>query len=273
MAEALRDSAAVDAFYEPLHDGAFRATAHTVGPWSAEMQHLGPPSALLTRELERQAGAGAGQGESAGVLARITIEVLGAVPPGELTVSASVLRPGRTIELLGAELLMNGRAVARASAWRLVGSGTAEVQVGMPPALPPPAEGSVQQNPPSWVPGYLDALEWRWLRGHLAELGPGAAWARPRVAVVAGEEPSPLQRLMAVADSANGVAAPLDIDRWLFLNTDLSVHLFRQPKGEWIGLDAETTIGPDGVGLCSSVVHDERGPVGRTAQILTVRAR
>lgn len=267
VAETLHEPAAdVAAFYEPQGDGRFRSTAHTVGPWSAEMQHMGPPSALLTREMERRAGA-------EGVLARITVEVLGAVPPGELAVAASVLRSGRTIELVGAELSAGGRAVARASAWRLAGADTTGVELGTPRALPPPSEGSARENPPGWVRGYLDALEWRWLYGHLGELGPGAAWARPRVAVVAGEEPTPLQRLLAVVDSANGIAAPLDIGTWLFLNTDLTVHLFRQPAGEWMGVQAETTIGPDGIGVCSAVLHDERGPVGRSAQILTVRRR
>lgn len=40
------------AFYEPLGDGRFASTAHTAGPWTAESQHVGPPSALLVRALE-----------------------------------------------------------------------------------------------------------------------------------------------------------------------------------------------------------------------------
>jgi acyl-CoA thioesterase len=91
--------------------------------------------------------------------------------------------------------------------------------------------------------------------------------------VVAGEDPSPLQRLMATTDSANGIASRLDFTRWLFLNTDLTVHLHRKPAGEWIAVDAETAIGPEGAGVCSGVLHDRSGPMGRSSQILTVRPR
>lgn len=255
------------AFYEQLDDRRFRSTEHTVGPWSAQMQHMGPPSALLTRQLEMCAP------RDDVALSRITVEVLGPVPPVDVEVSAEVVRPGRTIELLGAEMVAGGRPVARARGWRLAVADTADLAVGAGDPLPGPDQGSERDTPEGWVPGYLDALEWRWLRGHLSEPGPGTAWARLRVEVVAGEDPSPLQRLMAAADSANGVAARLDAREWLFLNTDLTVHLHRAPRGEWTGLDAETVLGPAGAGVCSAVLHDETGPVGRCAQILTVRHR
>ena len=57
----------------------------------------------------------------------------------------------------------------------------------------------------------------------------------------------------------------------LFPNTDLTVHLFRQPTGDWLGLDTDVSFGPDGIGLTASVLHDERGPIGRAAQTLTLR--
>lgn len=257
----------MDAFYEELVPGRYRSTEHTVGPWSAEMQHMGPPSALLTRALERV------EPREDVRLSRITVEVLGAVPPVDLDVSAHVVRPGRTIELVGAELTASGRAVARAWGWRLAAGDTAAVAGGAPAPLPPPQQATLHDAPPGWIAGYIDALEWRWLRGHFGEPGPAAAWGRLRVAVVAGEDPSPLQRLMATTDSANGIASALDFTRWLFLNTDLTVHLHRRPAGEWIAVDAETAIGPEGAGVCSGVLYDESGAVGRSSQILTVRPR
>jgi hypothetical protein len=69
------------------------------------------------------------------------------------------------------------------------------------------------------------------------------------------------------------VSSRLDIDRWLFINTDLTLHLHRQPTGEWFALDAETVIGPTGAGSTGSVLHDVTGPVGRGAQSLLVRPR
>jgi hypothetical protein len=59
----------------------------------------------------------------------------------------------------------------------------------------------------------------------------------------------------------------------LFPNVDLTAHLFDQPRGEWLGLDTTVSFGPTGVGLTTSVVHDEHGPLGTSSQSLTVRPR
>lgn len=265
------------AFYLPLApapDGSerFGSTEHTVGPWSLQMQHMAPPSALLVRALERCAPR---EGTR---LVRVTLEVLGVVPRADLTVRTSVVRPGRQIELVSAELLATGadgteRAVVRASGWRMAVHDTSAEAVSPEPALGPLENGVEVEAPEIWLPGYLDALEWRWLEGFLDARGRGEVWARPRVRVVAGEQPSALQAAFAVIDSANGVGAPLDVRDFTFLNTDLTVHLHRAPVGPWTGIAAETSIGPDGVGTCSAVLHDSHGAFGRSAQILMVRPR
>ena len=51
------------------------------------------------------------------------------------------------------------------------------------------------------------------------------------------------------ADSGNGISATVDFSRWVFINPDLSVYLHRLPEGEWVCLDAQTTIEPSGIGL------------------------
>ena len=43
------------AAYEALGEDRFRASRLTVGPWSPEHQHAGPPSALIARAVERAA--------------------------------------------------------------------------------------------------------------------------------------------------------------------------------------------------------------------------
>ena len=88
--------------------------------------------------------------------------------------------------------------------------------------------------------GYHSAMEYRFVRGGFREPGPATVWMRMRQPLVAGEEPSPLQRLLAAADSGNGVSATLDLAGYLFINVDLSVHLHRLPVGEWVCLDATT---------------------------------
>jgi hypothetical protein len=254
-----------DAFYEPLGDGRFASTAHTTGPWSARSQHMGPPGALLVRAMEELASAAPMR------FVRVTIEILGPVPVAELTVTAGIERRGRAVELLGAELSAEGRPVARARAWRHVRSDTTALAVGVDEKLAPPQDGDVMYRPDSWGPGYLDAMRWRALVGHLGKPGPATVWAQQSVDLVAGEPPTGLQRLFVVADSGNGVSSRMDPHEWLFINSELTVHLYREPAGEWIALDATTAIGPDGVGTTFSVLHDLDGPVGRGAQALLIR--
>ena len=256
-----------DAFYLPLGEDVFRSTEHTGGPWSVGSQHLGPPSALLARQLER---TGPGEGT---VLARVTVEVLGPVPIADLTARSWVERPGRSVTLTGAELSAGGRAVARAWAWWIAAGDTSDVVVGLPDPLPPVESGYPPEWPEGWHNGYLDAMEWMSLKGWFGHNGPATLWGRQRVLTVDGEQPTGLQRLMAVADSGNGASSQLELRDWLFINTELTVHLWREPVGEWIGLDAETVIGPAGVGLATSTLHDTDGPVARGAQALLVRRR
>jgi hypothetical protein len=94
-----------------------------------------------------------------------------------------------------------------------------------------------------------------------------------RYPLVADEEPSPLERVLIVADSGNGISWELDIKRWHFINPELTVHLYREAAGEWICLDAQTSIADGGAGLASSVLSDTGGPVGIGAQTLLVTPR
>ncbi|WP_258348407.1 thioesterase family protein [Saccharopolyspora gregorii] len=252
-------------FYERLGGGGFRATGHTAGPWSDAAQHFGPVSALLVRELERCEPA------PGTAIRRVTVDVLGPVPVAELAVRAEVLRPGRSVQLLSAELSAGGRVCATARAWRMVRGDSTPVAGGPREALDDPLSWPEASDIDGWDRGYAAAMEWR--VGPGAELGRARVWARQRIPLLADEEPSPLQRLFAVVDSSSGVSRRARMSEWSFANTDLTVHLHREPSGEWVGLDAETTLGPDGGGLATSTVHDHTGPIGRSAQTLLVTPR
>lgn len=257
-----------DGYYLPAGAGRFTATAHTIGPWSRQLQHLGPPSALLARAMQRC------DPRPDTTLTKLTVDILGPVPVGEVQVRASVLRPGRTVELVGAELAVGATVAVRATGWRLIGADTTAVAAGAAAPLPAPAAGQQRPLPPSWVvDGYLSSIEWRWLQGWWGEPGPGTAWGRPKFDLVAGEATSGLCRMLTVADSASGMSAELDPARWLFPNTDLTVHLHRAPTGDWVGVRAATVLGPAGVAVTNAELHDLDGPVGSSAQVLTVRAR
>jgi Thioesterase-like superfamily len=261
-----------DAFYTPTEDPErLLATPQTEGPWDAGLQHAGPPCALIARAVERLPSTM--QGTAA--VARLTVEILGAVPVAEVVVRASVVRPGRSVELVEADLLAVDRLVLRARAWR-IRDAALDLPAGTvaAPARPParPAEASPFEDP-LWRAGYLRAIEWRFVEGHFERPGPATVWARQRVPLVAGEEPTGLQRLMVLADSGNGLSRTLDMRDWWFINTELTVHLHRRPAGEWMCVQARTTLGDRGVGLAETVLSDDAGPVGRGAQALMVGPR
>ena len=121
--------------------------------------------------------------------------------------------------------------------------------------------------------GYAHAIEWRWARGGWEERGPAAVWTRMRIPLVEGEDPTPRQRVMVVADSGNGASNVLDWGKYLFINTELTVHFVREPVGEWVCLDAETQLAEGGAGLARTILSDRQGPVARGAQALLVARR
>ena len=257
-----------DSFYVPLGDDRYRATVHTTGPWDARAQHGGPPSALLGRAVE------CCEPRDDTVVVRMTVELLGPVPVGELDLRVRVTRPGRSVELVEAALSAGGRDCARASAWRVRRTSAPAVpsRAAAPPPLPPPMPPLERGE--AWVDGYLSAVEWRPVVGAaFVESGPATVWTRLRHPLVPGEQPSPLQRVLAVADSGNGVSSELDLASWHFINPELTVHLHREAVGEWVCLDAATTISPGGAGLATSVLSDEQGAVAVGAQALLVAPR
>lgn len=258
-----------EAFYE-IAGGGFGATELTRGPWDPEAQHAGPPSALLGREIERVPG---GEGFQ---VARVTLEILRPVAIGPVAVQAELVRPGRNVQMIEASLSAGGEEAMKARAWRIR---TSELE--MPDDLvttvispPGPAEGGEAEFfETGQSVGYHTAMEWRSVGGGFLEPGPATVWMRMGCELVAGEQPTPLQRTLVAADVGNGISAVLDWRRYVFINVDLSVHLERMPEGEWICVDAVTHRQPNGLGTAESVLFDERGRIGRAAQALLIAER
>ncbi|BBZ22801.1 thioesterase family protein [Mycolicibacter hiberniae] len=246
-------------------DVVYRPTDLTRSNWGL-LQHGSPPLALLTREIEHLL-AGSDQR-----VARLSLDILGAVPLAPVRVAARVQRPGRRIRLLEAEMLScdDDRPVARLSAWALATSDTAAVTSDRHAPL-----ASVPPLPlPDWfaqASGYAESVTWRVQPD--APDGSAIAWLSPQVSLVDDEPTTALQRLAMVVDSANGVGAALDVDEYLFMNTDTVVHLHRLPTGTEFGLRARASIGPDGVGVTTAELFDHDGFVGTSAQALLVQRR
>ena len=257
--------AAWTAFYERDGD-AFVPSELTRGPWDPGAQHAGPPTALLGRALEADGL----------IVARITVEILRPVPIAPLTVATRVVRPGRNVELVESALPRGRRRAARARPRdRLAAPRRRPASRRRPTSRRRPARGGGGKPffPTGQATGYHTAMDVRFVTGGFVEPGPAVVWLRMRQPLVDDEPPSPLVRALVAADTGNGVSAELDFHRYVFINTELTVHLTREPEGEWVCLDAVTRTGPEGVGLSESVLADKRGRFGRADQTLFVRRR
>jgi hypothetical protein len=206
----------------------------------------------------------------------VTFEILRPVPIGPVRVEAEVVRPGRSVQMIEATLSGEEGELMKARAWR-IRSSEIEIPDGVvtTPAPPPgPETGDVPEFfDTAQSVGYHTAMEWRSVNGGFRESGPATVWMRMGCRLVAGEEPTPLQRTLVAADVGNGISAVLDWRRYVFINVDLSVYLERPPEGEWVCVDAVTLPQSNGLGTAESVLSDERGRIGRAAQALLIAAR
>lgn len=245
-------------------------SAHARGPWNPDEMHGGAPAALAARALQ------ALETKVPMRCVRIAFEFAGAVPLRPLTVSAVLTRPGRRLAL--AEVAVRADDVdvlrGRATLLRVGAVALPDPAADGAEAIPGPDDG-VEQH---WTGGderegfHLTAIELRFARGDWGR-GPALGWFRLRRPLVAGEEPTPLQRAVAFSDFGNGLSRVLDFRTHLFVNTDLTVHLHREPATEWIALDARTDLDATGAGQATSILRDERGRIGVAAQSLFVDER
>jgi hypothetical protein len=250
-------------------DGVFVASELARGPWDPDAQHGGAPAALLMRAFEGWAAA------EELAMARVTYEFLRPVPLGELEVRASVMRASRRAQWLEGSILdSSGNELVRARALRVVPADAGGVTTAEPAPPPGPEQGSRPDLvPPHGLPMFAPhAIEIRFVAGAFGG-GPSTAWFRLRHPLVAGEQPSPLQRVAAAADFGNGISAVLSWDEYLFVNPDLTLYIDRRPVGEWICLQAQTTLTSGGIGTAESVLFDECGRLGRATQALLVAPR
>jgi len=263
-----------EALFEP-DGGRLVPTDVARGPWDPRALHGGPTGALLARAIE---GAPADGGPFE--VSRLTIELLRPVPVEPLAVEAQVIRPGRKVQLVEAAIrhAASGTEVARARALRIR---SAPVPLPEDPMLrldpPPPGPASSRREVSRFADDYVayhnHGVEHRFAAGSWAEAGPVTDWIRLLVPVVAGEEPSPLQRVAAAADFANGVSRVLPWETHTFINPDLTIHLLRPAVGPWVCIDARSMIAGDGIGMAESALFDERGRIGRSVQSVIVETR
>jgi hypothetical protein len=265
------------AYYLPLGDQRFEPTEATTSPWDDRAQHGGPPTALLADCLDQAFGRPELR------VARISTDFLGPVPRTPVRVQTELLRPGRRTQLSEASMWAGDRRVATVRIWHLATAQNADDPAdgigdtgsngdSEPADLPGPQQQSFFDGDEQW--GYGKATEWRIVSGgYASSSGAADVWTRVRIPLIAGRPLNGLARFAIVADSANGLSAPLDFTDWLFIPPGVTMHIHRYPAGDWVRLTAASDAGRDGIGLTEGTLADVAGRCGTVTQPLLVAPR
>ena len=137
-----------ESIFIPAGDGRYEPTEHARGPWDPRALHGGAPAALIARAFERmQPGAEL-------PIARLGFEFLRPVPLAPLTLTTRIVRKGRRVQELTAELTADlggtgaEELVCRASALRLqpVPEGLPGSGQAPPAAMPGPEHGQARSS-------------------------------------------------------------------------------------------------------------------------------
>lgn len=254
------------AYFERLTETVFRATEHVGGAWNTAEQHIAPSLGLLVHCIEMDRNSR--RPDDSGVVARVSFDILGTVPVGVVETAVEVLRGGRTIELVQATMRHDGRTIVIARAWLMRTTDTERLAGSPLPGIPGPDEMPSWDPTTVWPGGYIASADVR-----RNEIAPGRAryWVRTGQPLLDGEPVSKLASAATLFDIANGMAVRVDPGEVAYPNLDLTVHLFDEPRTEWLGFDTSVSFGGNGIGLTHTILHDGRGPIGTISQILTVR--
>ena len=253
------------------HEGdLYHPTENAQGPWSPDYLHGGSPAGLLASVLEPT-------GTDGGLrLARFTLDLLRPVPTAPLSVRVETVREGRRLRLLQGDLFAGDVLVCRASALYLEQVPLevpewARFQSGGLPPREPGVQASLAdlaargEREPLPLPGLHHTVAVTLVDG-VEGRGQGRVWMRLPVPVVEGQGCSPSVQAATLSDFGNGVGQLQVKKNTGSINADISLYLYREPEGEWLGLDALARMHSNGNGLVETMLHDEHGPVGRVLQ-------
>ncbi|CAM8672507.1 thioesterase family protein [Sphingobium cupriresistens] len=249
-------------FYAPDGD-AFVPTELAASPWERGKQNGVALGGLLTHLIE-QAPAPATMST-----ARLTIDILSATDLAPTIGRTRIVREGRRIQMVEAELLIARRVVARATALRVRKADTPVIAV--PGDYPPPE--TVPASDFMGDKAFGGSMETRLIQGGLRVPGPGALWVKFGHEHVRGVALSPLVRTAILGDFGGGLGSELDGETWTYANLDIAVHLVREPVGEWLLIDARTASAGQGVARSDMILADRDGPFAQAHQTLFVAPR
>lgn len=218
-------------------------------PWSDEMLNGHHMGGLIGWGVQRDGADAEFQ------LSRMTVDMVRAVPMVPLRVETRRTRDGRRLRAVDVSVLADDVEVLRGSAVLLRRS---EHPVSEPWTPPPwDVPGPEQIEGPAGGP-----MSWEIRRiNPWGSEGPGRVWMRETADFVAGEPLTPLLRAALMADFTNPLSNS-GPDGLAFINTDVSMYLVRDPRGEWIGMESAGHLGDEGIAFGTTWMYDQDGRIG-----------
>lgn len=193
---------------------------------------------------------------------RLTLDIYGAVPMAPLTARTRMLREGKRIQLVELELDAEGRTWVRATLLRVRMEGDEAQLEPLTHPFPEEAKGVRRV--------LAESIR---IAGSETEPGPGAVWMRVITPMIVGEPINSLACVAAAADWGTTVSPPALLKHWTYASLDLSIHLSRMPRSDWMVLEGGSQVAGNGTGIVTLRMGDEVGMFGTAHQSVFLNQR
>ncbi len=233
----------------------FHPTEVANGPWDPKSLHGRVIIGLLGFVIEeRHSGPEL-------VPARLTVDMF-RLPTIDkpVEVTTRLVRDGLRIRVVEAEFVSGGVSMARASCQLLRRTQNPDGNIWSPPNWDAPRPADI---PPPTDPRLGMHGKWttRPIVGHMGSLGARRLWMSEVRELVEGHALTPFVRVAVAADFASPFANAGDAGL-AFINSDVTVYLYRLPVNEWIGFEVVNHHSAEGIAIGECWLYDEQGPIG-----------
>ncbi|HYG93391.1 MAG TPA: thioesterase family protein [Nocardioides sp.] len=257
------------AFFRRSAVASFEPTPLAESMWGGGQLHGVAIGGLLARAAE---DAVAGEGRAELVPSRFHVDLFRPARMLPTSTTATIVRTSPRLALVDAEVVQEGRPVARATASFLLPTEapagkvwSSSERAGVPPL------SVVPESDEPRVPFFASTSPWSDNFGEHQNDGRHAVW-HTGVPIVEGERPTPFQAAASIGDTASMVTA-WGTNGVEYINTDYSLALSRRPVGVEIGLRALDHVAHDGIAVGTAEVFDRAGAIGTATVTALANAR
>jgi len=240
-------------FYTRDRDS-FVPTQIANGPWDPTSLHGRVIIGLLAFEIEQR------HGDKDFVPARLTVDMFRLPKLVPIEIKTTIVREGLRIKVIEAEFFSGGIGMARASCQLLRRTENPQGTVWEPPnwEVPRPADIPAPTDPRLVLHGKWTT---RPIAGAMGTVGLRRLWMSEVRELVEGTRLTPFVRVALAADFASPFANAGDQGLG-FINSDVTLYLYRLPATPWIGLDVVNHHSRDGIAIGECWLYDEEGAIG-----------